>query len=320
MKCEAVKDHIVLMTYGELPDEDLNGVEEHLTECEECHRELAAMRALVEQLALNPVLEPSPNLVAQARMRLDDELDSMPAHGLLTRLRSNWFRWLGNIQTAPALATLLVGLGFLGGNFTYRYQVAHAPKPPERVILTNEADGAIANVSAIVQTPNSEVVQVKYNRVVPETIQGSLDDSEIRKLLVMGVTAGVNNNVRAQSVGLLADECKVGHQCTAEKDGKGIRNSLLVSLRYDKNAGVRRKALEGLQPYVGQDRHVRDAVLEAISHDSDADVRMAAISMLQPVQADSSVRSVLRTVSTQDENPYIRTASFQALQGSGDIQ
>ena len=37
-------------------------------------------------------------------------------------------------------------------------------------------EGAIANVTGIVQTPNSELVQVNYNRVVPETIEGSLDE------------------------------------------------------------------------------------------------------------------------------------------------
>jgi len=42
--------------------------------------------------------------------------------------------------------------------------------------------------------------------------------------------------------------------------------------------------------------------------------------MLQPVQADSSVRQVLRTVSTEDVNPAIRDASFQVLQGTSDIQ
>ena len=51
-----------------------------------------------------------------------------------------------------------------------------------------------------------------------------------------------------------------------------------------------------------------------------AQVRTAAIGLLEPVQSDSSVRQVLRTVSTQDENPYIRTASYQALQGAADIQ
>jgi 2-phosphoglycerate kinase len=61
-------------------------------------------------------------------------------------------------------------------------------------------------------------------------------------------------------------------------------------------------------------------VLESLMTDSSATVRSAAIGLLQPVQSDSSVRQVLRTVSTQDENPYIRTASYQALQGAGDIQ
>ena len=123
-----------------------------------------------------------------------------------------------------------------------------------------------------------------------------------------------------QTVSLLTEECRAGHECQPTPDGKGIRHALMVSLRYDDDAGVRMKALEGLGPYVGQDLHVRDAVLEAVAHDSDAQVRRAAIGLLEPVQSDSSVRQVLRTVATQDANPYIRTASFNALQGSADIQ
>ena len=61
-------------------------------------------------------------------------------------------------------------------------------------------------------------------------------------------------------------------------------------------------------------------VLEALMHDSNADVRTRAISLLAPVESDSSVRQVMRTVSTTDENPYIRTVSTQALQGTADIQ
>ena len=193
-------------------------------------------------------------------------------------------------------------------------------KPKGAVTLSNPTQGTIANVTGIVQTPNSELVQVKYNKVVPETMEGSLDSPEIRQLLLVGTNSAATSGVRADSVALLAHECKAGHECTGGADGQGIRSALLVSLRYDKNAGVRLKALEGLQHYVGQDQRVRDAVLEALMHDSDAEVRTTAIGMLEPVQADSSVREVLRTVSTQDENPYIRTASFQALQGAADIQ
>jgi hypothetical protein len=320
MKCEKVQQSIVLVTYGELPDEDLASLEHHLAGCEACSQELKAMLAMHEALAYQPVIEPSPNLVAQSRMRLDEELDSMPPHGWITRLRSNLWGWLGHLQSAPALMTLLVGIGFLAGDFTYRYQVAHQAKLPATVILSNQNNSSIANISGIVQTPNSEVVKVSYNRVVPETVQGSLDDPQIRQLLLLGTKAAATNGVRTDSVALLANECLAGHQCVSTPDGTGIRNGLLVSLRYDKSPAVRLQALEGLQPYVAEDQRVRDAVLEALAQDSNAAVRKRAIGLLKPVQSDSSVRQVMRTVSTTDENPYIRTVSTQALQGTADIQ
>jgi hypothetical protein len=320
MKCETAKENVILASYGELPDEYAVALEQHLDGCEDCRSELDAMREMDAQLALLPVVEPSPNMLAQARVKLDAELDSIPPRGLLNQFRSGLFSWMGHLQSAPALATLLLGVGFLGGNFTYRYEVAHALKAKSTVTLSNPTQATIANVTDIVQTPNSELVQVKYNKMVPETMEGSLDSPEIRQLLLAGTKAAATNGVRADSVALLAHECREGHECMAGTDGQGIRSALLVSLRYDKNAGVRLKALEGLQHYVGQDQRVRDAVLEALMHDSDAKVRTTAIGLLEPVQADSSVREVLRTVSTQDENPYIRTASYQALQGAADIQ
>jgi hypothetical protein len=161
---------------------------------------------------------------------------------------------------------------------------------------------------------------VHYNRVVPETVEGSLDEPRIRDLLLLGMKPAAASGVRADSVALLSNECRAGHDCSVQPDGKGIRGQLMVSLRYDKDAAVRLKALYGIEQYVGEDRRVRDAVLEALMHDDDANVRTTALNLLQPVESDSSVRQVLRTVSTQDESPYIRTASYQALQGSGDIQ
>ena len=319
MKCESVKENIILANYGELPDEFAGTLEQHLESCEECRREWDEMRVLEEQLALLPVVEPSPNLLAQSRMRLDDALDLIPPGGFFSRLRSNFFTWVGHVQSAPALATLLVGVGFIGGNFTYRYQVKHEPKQTT-VRLSNQNEGAVANVTGIVQTPNSEMVQVKYNRMVPESMEGSLDSPAIRELLLTGSHAAADSNVRANSVSLLADECRAGHACLGGPDPKGIRNQLLVSMLYDEDAGVRLTALQGLQRYVGQDPRVRDAIAEALSRDPSAEVRKQAVSTLVPVKTDSAVRQVLRTVSTQDVNPYVRTISYNALQDSADIQ
>lgn len=319
MNCEGARDNIILAAYGELPDEDAVGLEQHLGQCADCLGELALMRSLDQAMAMNPVAEPNPNLLAQSRMRLDEALDAIPQHGVMTRLLANAGLWLGHLKSAPALATLLVGTGFLGGNFTYRYQVAHAPKLQPTVILSNVTGGGVATISDIKQLPG-DIVQVSYDRVVPERAQGSLDDPQIRQLLMIGTHSGDTNTVRVDSVALLADQCRLGHGCRVEQDGTGIRSALLASLRTDKNPGVRLKALDGLQPYVAQDERVRDGVLQALLTDSSSQVKTRAISILGPVQSDTSVRQVLRTVSTTDDNPYLRTVSMQALQGSSSIQ
>jgi hypothetical protein len=322
MNCESAQQNIVLAQYGELPDDLQHQLEQHLSLCEDCRREWNAMLALGEELALHPVIEPSPNLLAASRMRLDEALDAMPPRSLAQRIFGNAFRWLSYVQGAPALTVLLVGIGFLGGDFIARYQAAHAPQLPRPVILSSGTQGAIASVSGIEQTPNSALVKVKYNRLVPETVQGSLDDPQIRQLLMLGTKLATTNDVHADSVALLANECRAGHGCDGgtSNSGDGLRDTLLASLRYDKSPDVRLKALQGLQPYVAQDETVRDAVLDSLMNDQSPNVRSEAISMLEPVQADSSVRQVLRSVSSQDSNAAIRNASFQALQSSADIE
>lgn len=321
MNCENAQQNIVLAHYGELPDELQLPLEQHLSGCEDCRREWNAMLALGEELALHPVVEPSPNLLAASRMRLDEALDAMPARSMTQHLWGNAFRWLGYVQGAPALTVLLVGVGFLGGDIIARYQAAHAPQLPRPVIVSSGTQGAIASVSGIEQTPNSALVKVKYNRLVPETVQGSLDDPQIRQLLMLGTKLATNKDVHADSVALLASECLAGHGCSGDgSTTDNIRGTLLASLHYDKSPEVRLKALEGLQPYVAQDESVRNAVLDALMNDQSADVRSEAVSLLEPVQADSSVRQVLRSVSSQDSDAAIRNASFQALQSSADIE
>lgn len=322
MRCEDAQQNIVLAQYGELPDDLQLPLEQHLDHCDECRREWNAYLALSEQLATDPVVEPSPNLVARSRMRLDEALDAMPARSFSQRFWGNTFRWIGFVKSAPALTTLLLGFGFLGGNLLTKYEIANQPKHKEVVVLTH-ATGPIANVSGIRQTPNSELVQVDYNRLVPETAQGTLDDPQIRKLLLLGTQLAANSQAHTQSVALLADECRIGHACEEDASSNtvdSVRSALLASLRYDRNPTVRLKALNGLQPYISNNEHVRDAVIEAMMSDRSADVRTEAISMLSPVGADSSVRQALRTVSAEDANPAIRTASYQALQNASDIE
>ncbi len=319
MKCEVAEPKIVFYAYGELEDESTPELERHLAECDGCRQELRGVQAMQNAMFLSPVLEPSPNLVARARVALDEAWTTCQraasptafwAHG-----SAGWVRYARHLRCRRCWWASAFSAAALRRAIRMRAR----PVRSRRSFSPAHRAGAVSSVSGIVQTPDSDLVQVSYNRIVPETIQGTMDDPQIKQLLMLATQNHTDNDVRANSVSMLADKCRAG-DCDASMGGADVRKALMVSLRYDKSPAVRMKALEGLQPYVSNDSNVRDAVLETLMNDASSNVRAAAINLLQPVQADSSVRQVMHTVSTQDQNPYIRNASRTYLQQVSEIQ
>jgi hypothetical protein len=325
MNCEIAHERIVSAAYGELSDEQIHELERHMTGCPECHSEREELLALKLLAAAHPMVEPPANLVARSRLRLEEALDALPP--------KRWYEYLGqrmlnnfaSLQTAPIAACLLLvagaGAGTLGG---YEYAQNRAARAASAVTAENKTQPSvaapspaeIANISSIVRQPNSDIVEVHYNQVVPRQVEGSIDDPAISDLLMLASENSASAGVRDDSVGLMAAQCRAGHGCKAA----GIRDALMVALRYDKNEGVREKALQGLEPWVAQDVRVRDAVLEALLNDADPRIRTAAINILEPVEADASVRQVLHSVANSDNNPQIRTVSRQVLSRVSEIQ
>ena len=262
--------------------------------------------------------------MARSRMRLEEALDALPPKRWYERLSTRLINSVASLQAAPVAAFLLLVIGAGAGSLVgYEYaqgRAAHAAAQATQVAGAQQPAAVVpadvASISSIVQQPNSDVVEVRYNQVVPQHIKGSLDDPAIRQLLMMASEDAASAGVRDDSVGLLAAECRAGHSCNAA----GIRDALMVALRYDKNEGVREKALKGLGPYVAEDMRVRDAVLEALLNDSDPRIRTTAINILEPVEGDTSVRQVLSTIATSDQNPQIRTVSREVLSRAPEIQ
>ena len=328
MNCELAHERIVLAAYGELPDEQIHELDRHLAGCAECGQERQQLLALKTLTSAYAVTEPDPNFVARSRIRLEEALDAIPPKRWYERLGERVFNNFANLQAAPVAAVLLLivggGAGTLGGYEYAQAKAAHAAgRGPIATAAVDKSEQAVtpvsaevANISSIVRQPNSELVEVNYNQVVPQHIQGSLDDPAIRQLLLLASANASSQGVRDDSVGLLAAECRAGHAC----QGEGIRDALMVALRYDKSEAVRQKALEGLQPYVAEDMRVRDAVLEALLNDSDPKIRATAISELEPVGADTGVKRVLSTVANSDNNPHIRTVSREVLSRAPQFQ
>lgn len=329
MNCDMAQENIVLAAYGELPDDRAHLLEQHLTQCNRCRQEMEAVDGLRKAMSALPVIEPSPSLVARARLRLDEALDAMPHGGFFLRRWQSLHRGFGRLQSAPVMASALLVIGLGAGGWAGYHEgvqnaaeqaaarAAAAPVAPASLPVMADLDASqVAGISSITREPDSENVEVRFLRMVPETAFGTLDDPQIRQLLLLGVRGAATSAVHDDSVDLLAQECHNGHKC----DGGPIRSALMVALRYDKNATVRSKALAGLEPYIAIDTRVRDAILEALLKDPDPGIRSQAIGLLTPVEADSSVRDVLQTVATQDQNPYIRTVSRQYLERVSQIQ
>jgi len=321
MKCELAQEKIALAAWGELPEDQRAQLEQHLAECATCSSEMEAVEALTKAMSLLPVEEPSANLMARTRLKLEEALDALPRENWLVRLTQSFSLGMARLRSAPLAASILLVLGILAGGYGGYRAGLHVHDTAQTALILQAAEqhdtnAKIASVSSIIQEPNSKTVVVNYNRLVPDSIQGSPDDPQIRQLLLLGARNRVNPNVRDNSVGLLADECRTGRQCN---DGP-VRNALMVAMLYDKSPTVRMKALDGLQPYVENDLSVRDAVLEALMNDSDAQIRAQAIGFLTPVEADSSVREVLHTVAMQDDNPHIRDVSQQVLAAAPQMQ
>lgn len=305
MKCDWVRENILLYVYNELADDARYELEQHLGRCPECATELKATRKFHALLSTSPVDEPTPNLLTASRMRLQEKLETTTQGGLWNRLVFDPGTWLRQIRFSPALAAAIFILGF-GGGIGATYKVVSGPRLPQLPGIEKQGPVGEANVTGIqsvTQEPGSDQVTIKYNTTSTEQAQGSLNDARIQQLLLFAARSNYNSGVRMDSVDLL----------TQKPDDTRVREALMYALHYDTNPGVRLKAIEGLGSFVKDDMRVRDAVLNALVSDSNPGVRTQALHLLEPVKADSSVRAVLQRLAEGDQNQYIRSQARTVL-------
>lgn len=307
MKCELVQNNLNLYLCDELPDDARHEVESHLSTCADCAAEAKTMRLFLSALTDAKPEDPSPSLLAASRMKLQEALESAEQQHGWSRFTLDIAGWMHQMRFSPALAVMLLMVGF-GGGVLATFRTAGPPKQGPGPSTTDSA--TIASISGITQDPGTNNVQIKYNKLVPDEAQGSLTDPRIQQLLLYAARNNYNSGVRLDSIDML----------TQRPEDAQVREALIFALRYDKNPGVRLKALAGLKPYVKSDVRVRDVMLEALLRDSNEGVRAEAIRSLHPVTADSSVRATLATLAEKDSNTYIRDESRRVLASMPEIE
>jgi len=309
MKCEWVRQNITLHVYGELADDARHELEQHVARCADCAAELKAEQEFHALLSQDRAVEPTPNLVAASRMRLQEALETTQQGGFWHRLAFDPVNWLRQMHFSPALASAILIVGFAGGIgtaykvFSHQPQVASLGTNPTTASGSAPAEASITGIQSITQEPGTNQIEIKYNTVSTQETQGSLNDQRIQQLLLFAARNNYNSGVRMDSVDLL----------TKKPDITQVRDALIYALRYDTNPGVRLKALDGLGPFVKDDVQVRDAVLAALVNDSNPGVRTEALRLIEPVKADGSVRGVLMTLAAKDQSQYIKSQARTML-------
>jgi hypothetical protein len=138
-----------------------------------------------------------------------------------------------------------------------------------------------------------------------------MDDASIRALLLEAVR-DPSDGLRAQTVALL----------TTRPQASDVRDALVYTIRNDRNAAVRLKALEGLQSFISE-ADVRGALADVLSSDANPGMRIKAIDLLMqgldspqsPGQiVDPRMVGVLQEMIQREENPYMRQNAQRALE------
>jgi hypothetical protein len=305
MKCEWVRENVLLYVYEEMEDDARCEVEQHVAGCAECARELEQVREFQTAMKALPAQEPGPNLLAASRMRLQESLEESRQNGFWHRLVFEPAVWLRQIRFAPALAVAIFVAGFAGGVGT-AYKVGAGNGRPVSPVTETSApvtESTISGIRSISQQPGSSQINIQYDTVSAQEAQGSLSDRPIQQLLLFAARNTYKTDVRMDSVDLL----------TQKPDDANVREALMYALCYDATSQVRLKALGALKPYVKSDIRVRNVMLSALLNDTDPDIRTEALRSVQPVRADTSVRTVLNRLAQEDESKDIRSQARTEL-------
>ena len=294
MNCESVKKNAALFLYGELTIEEEQSFQDHVEACADCRRDFETEKRVQAALNRNEV-DVDPALLVRSRRDLALRLEKA---GTRRAGFGEWLRRLSDLRIAalarPAAALALVALGFFGARLT-------TSKPAQPLEVAGATEPAVMRVRYLEPGPSGRV-----HLVVDETRQrelsGTVNDDQIRRLLLAAARESSDAGLRAESMDVLKAEPTAGE----------LRPVLLYALQHDSNPGVRLKALDALKPYGGE-ADVREALTRVLLADDNPGVRAQAIDLLVEHKGGMTA-GVLQQVVQKENNSYVRLRCQRALE------
>jgi hypothetical protein len=309
MECEKRREDLLLFLYGELPPSEMEACQEHVAKCPACQAERERLEQFHQVLAQRPIIDPTPTLLAEARIALDESLDR-EQHGW----RSLWSSGFRTLRFQPAsgfalaLALILCGFGVGWGLRPHVNNLVPVAGEVNSAGTTNpDIDNmSISRISRVDPDPRTGGVKITMDAQRRVTLEGSMDDPQIQRVLVYTVKNYDNPGIRRDTLDALRNHT----------DNPTIRQALIYAMQHDSNAGVRLEALGAVSDRKS-DTDVHAALLEALEHDTNPGVRVAAVDALvdktETQDWDAPTAQALSHLASTDSNPYVRLACSTAV-------
>lgn len=284
--CERVAPLLVFYACGEVDETEGSLVEQHLTTCAACRAQLAQEKSFQGLLGSLPQdadqLDSAGVLLSQCRSELAESLDDMVRPPVLekTPVFSAFRRWMALRPVWSGAVLVIVGL-LVGVQASQWLAARNGVNPLDQAMNVRPGPHIsddqlskidVAGINFMPGTNSGEQnVRVQLNAEQPMELTGSLDDSDVRRVL----TYVVKNGERFDP-GMRLD-CLDALKARAE-DAE-VRGALLAAARKDQNPAVRLKALEALRNSTSEES-VRELLLDTLKHDTNPGVRVEAVNLL----------------------------------------
>ncbi len=318
MNCQDFSQNLALYDYAELRGDERAALEEHVAGCEQCRRALQQSRRLAELLSQQDRAElagPLPSLLVEFRQRLEVALDREQ-----TGWRSLLRAWLPPVAAAhPAramTAVTLVALGFsLGWLLRPRTETSTlTPAPvtnasPAQMAVGDLGNARINSISQVAPDPETGDVKITLNAERRVTMEGSLDNPNIRQVMLYALKSYDNPGIRLDTLNALR---KGGMDPT-------LRDASLYLLEHDPNAGIRLQALQTVGK-ADWNSDIAHGFLQAAERDPNLGVREAAIdSLVSHVSSEDGddLIPALQHLASEDSDRYVRIKALAALHQMG---
>jgi hypothetical protein len=351
VQCAEFEELAMLYAAGELGDEERAAADAHARECAACAatlgNELAWRDAWAAKEPASDKLDRSELLLAQCRSELAETLDDAGVGSTTGGGKNSWRSWFSSsrpwagwaaafrhaLAFHPGWSTaVLLIAGALGGTVGRTWYRAISLPLPGKPVMTVSAAPRLSQqeletmgVSGIRWEPQDGAtparVELQLRSERPVTVQGSADDSEIRRVLtyVLGHGQKFDPGVRLDSLEILRT-----HVADPE-----VRAALCEAAVRDSDPAVRLKALEVLRG-LGGDSLVQQAMLGALAEDDNSGVRIEAVNALLASLGDEDFGNshraapngglldpeslgILRDRAHNDPNSYVRLQSGALL-------